>query len=677
MNNLLKVKRSLIAWIRRRCAASVLVFPLIIGLLLAVLGIVRQQEINKAYLEIAFESDATGVTQVFWDIGRGFNQEDSVASSIRHASEEKEVRFRLPEETIRQIRFDPNNRPCTFTLHRFRIVDGAGRQIIPTTMNPASGIGVATEEDGAVTYALTNQDPIFLINVDPQMLNQTMATMLASRSWPWSLLIVVLAVVGAYGGYFLLGEWSVPLILAYINWRIFAPGVFSPDSLDQYQQALNHRYSNWHPAAMAIALHYLLGIGLSLSQVIFIQILSGFAGLYFLIRRLIEVFSRFKGESIGRAYARYGALIGLLIIVSPLTPFAAFISTFWKDVWFAIFLIWIVTISLTVFEKNTATGGWLGNIAAMFGLIVLMVFSVLVRYNAILLIPAYAIILFLIARRLPVWLRIAGVGALILGCLFFNSFLIWAYRVTKLEPKLSVMSLEMVGLAVLYPELLDGLPYTRSQLKEGYRERFTWAAYRELRWNDNSIVYEDFVKPVNNPKLKEEYFYSVRHHPVRMAQVKIMNFIQLLDPGKTAEWCPRGIPDNEYGFKPNFLFSYARGKYFRLAFATLGQPILRWISTVNLVWLIFSLVLLIRWGWRWLRYRNTDTLFMMTLAALAPLYYFSYLLASPWRAFRYMYPATLLTQIIGIAILAIGLSVAVSRIRRWQGDRSYWHVDDR
>lgn len=676
MNFLQRIRAYGLTRLSKRGSMMFSFYPLICGILLAAFGIVRQQQINKTFLEIVFESERTGITQVFWDLGKGLNQQDSIAASIRAENSRKRVRFPLPETHIYKIRFDPNNQKGEFRLNELRIVDGAGNELIQgrtiDCLNPISGIGPISEYEDGLSFSIINNDPILLLNFDTESLNDIVAYSVWKRSWTGSLPVVILAFAAAFAGYFLIGGWLAPVTLAFITWQIFAPGIFSPDSLDQYSQAIHHTYWNWHPPVMAILLHHLLGTGLTLSQVIFLQILCGFLGVYFLIQKLFHVFAQVFAVKLKEGVSRYGGLIGLIILISPLTSFAPFISTFWKDVWFGIVLIWITGISLHLFYRKSEKRNRIEDVFIALFLIVLMVFSISVRYNAILLVPAYAVILFLAAKRLWIPLRYLGIGLIIAGSLFFNSALISTYKVKRLEPKLSVMGLEMVGLVVLYPELLDEYPYTKSQLKEDYRERFVWAAYRHLKWNDDSIVKPDFVKNSNNPALKEEYFRSVKDHPIKMTEVKIRNFVMLLDPRTTTEWCPRGIPENEQGLEPNFLYTEIRNRYYKTAYTVLIHPVLRWVSSVHLVWLILSLFLFGFSVSKFLSERSFDGLFMLSVSTMAPIYFFSYLLASPWKAFRYMYPATLLTQTVCFVLLCVWIHSMIGGIRR-KSDASMNH----
>ena len=58
--------------------------------------------------------------------------------------------------------------------------------------------------------------------------------------------------------------YLVAFLIAGVCCLIFYPGIFSSDSLDQTNQAITSNYNSWHPAIMAILMHYLykpFGVG--------------------------------------------------------------------------------------------------------------------------------------------------------------------------------------------------------------------------------------------------------------------------------------------------------------------------------------------------------------------------------------------------------------------------------
>lgn len=642
------------------------IYPLFLGLLLASFAVFRQEHLHQLFLHIEIESSSPGVMQVFWDLGNGFNEADSTAAAIRKRDVVKIVDFPLPEVPVYQIRFDPSNQPGMFKLKNFSLRDGAGRVwvdvIAEKRLNPSSGIG-SIEGDKTLRFELLNNDPICLVGFDFESLNSVNESFRQAKRFSLLLGIFIAGIVLSYLGYILMGGWMTPLLLAFVSWQVFFPGILSPDSLDQFWQATHDHYWNWHPPVMAILLHHFMSIGFELSDVIFLQLIFGYFGVYCLFLRLFDFFARVFHISINRTFIQYAILLIYLALMSPLTPFAPFMSTFWKDVWFTIALIWIVNISLGFFLKGIEEDDLWKRIGLLCILVILMIFTLSLRHNAILLIPVYVGILFLASRGLGVFLNTGTITLMLLGSFGLNSFLFSFYDITELEPKQSVMGLELVGLLMIQPDLLDEFPYTKSQLKDHYREIFNWADYRSMKWGDNSYMKPDFVKTSENLPLKGEYIYALKSYPFKMIEVKIRNYFRLIDPMHTTEWCPRGIARNEFGFEQTLLYSEIRNRYDRASFYVFSHPVLRWISAVHLVWIGASLGLL---GFAIARFVSRpcqDFLSQVILGLLAPLYSFSYLLAIPWTAFRYIYPSTLITQCVCAVLFSVLLYWGSIRLR--------------
>ena len=80
-------------------------------------------------LEITCSASATGETQIFYDIGRGFNQLDSIRIPISPSSQPFTYTFPLPDAPIVAMRLNPLNCPGEFTITNFRIVNRRGEMI--------------------------------------------------------------------------------------------------------------------------------------------------------------------------------------------------------------------------------------------------------------------------------------------------------------------------------------------------------------------------------------------------------------------------------------------------------------------------------------------------------------------------------------------------------------------
>jgi len=79
-------------------------------------------------LEMASTRDSTA--QVYYDIGHGFTEPDSVTAAVSAANGFQELRFPLLRQDLRKLRFDPLMCAGTVRIRRMRIVESDGRTLI-------------------------------------------------------------------------------------------------------------------------------------------------------------------------------------------------------------------------------------------------------------------------------------------------------------------------------------------------------------------------------------------------------------------------------------------------------------------------------------------------------------------------------------------------------------------
>jgi hypothetical protein len=90
--------------------------------------LVRRWTLHPALLlEMISSSDSTA--QVYYDIGRGFNEPDSAIEPVSASTGFQELRFPLKSEDLRKLRFDPLQCPGTVEIRRMHIVDADGRTV--------------------------------------------------------------------------------------------------------------------------------------------------------------------------------------------------------------------------------------------------------------------------------------------------------------------------------------------------------------------------------------------------------------------------------------------------------------------------------------------------------------------------------------------------------------------
>lgn len=81
------------------------------------------------FFDVTLTSSAIGSTQLFWDIGQGYNETDSSRQPLRVEPEPVVYRYMMPMGPMRALRFDPVDGMGKFTLTNARIVDHKGRVV--------------------------------------------------------------------------------------------------------------------------------------------------------------------------------------------------------------------------------------------------------------------------------------------------------------------------------------------------------------------------------------------------------------------------------------------------------------------------------------------------------------------------------------------------------------------
>ncbi len=78
---------------------------------------------------VTLTSTSAGTTQLFWDLGRGYGENDSSRQPLRIEREPVIYRYMMPMGDIKSLRFDPIDGAGAFTLSQAEIVDYKGRVV--------------------------------------------------------------------------------------------------------------------------------------------------------------------------------------------------------------------------------------------------------------------------------------------------------------------------------------------------------------------------------------------------------------------------------------------------------------------------------------------------------------------------------------------------------------------
>ena len=116
-------------------------------------------------------SDRTGAAQLFWDIGRGFNEADSASTTLVPTSTPTTRRFPFPSDGLRKLRFDPINIDASVSFQGARIESAEGRvlrRLEPAELVAVQHVADLQQSKDGITFAVPpgQGDPIFNIDVD-------------------------------------------------------------------------------------------------------------------------------------------------------------------------------------------------------------------------------------------------------------------------------------------------------------------------------------------------------------------------------------------------------------------------------------------------------------------------------------------------------------------------------
>lgn len=443
---------------------------------------------------------------------------------------------------------------------------------------------------------------------------------------------------------------------------LFSPGVFSVDSFYFYSEAVHGTFSDAHALLLPAILHLLLKAGGSVSVLTLVQCVAGFFGL----RRLaLAVSSRLDA---GDRTADNTATGVVLVFAFPLTPLSIHLATLWTDTWLLILLLWFVALILEIRPNETNSGvpswAWhrLAPASVLFG------FILLVRDNTFFIFPAYLVLLSQVvpagrSRRLAVVL-------LALAPILLYVALIHVMKATlrpePLHDERVVYALDLASMYVQRPVLCEvqPRPVTCELVLGRFRSEFVPGrgaieyTYDQGKW----IVYTAFLDLQGSPALFSDLIAAIEREPGTWLTVKALNFADYLRPESDRYFFGQRMPKNDFDLAYGIRLTGWRDGFFSVAAAVSTHPMLRWFSFVHVVWLAANVGALLACTWLALRHKQRHFRMAAAILLLPASYYFSYLLALTASDFRFMYPATLLMQVLTLTFIVLFVPRALRRL---------------
>ncbi len=423
-------------------------------------------------------------------------------------------------------------------------------------------------------------------------------------------------------------------------WLLFRPGIMSYDSIDQYGQARSGQFTSWHPPVLVATLSLAMRMGYSIGSLMLVQCLVGILGIR---QALISTMLLASGQRTPRTYwAAFGLL---LLILSPLTPTAFYLMTFWKDCWTAFLLLWAVALALQLLvEAPQLPGAKL--VPRLVVLLAVMTLAALPRHNALVVTPALGLLLWGVVSRRGVRHAWPLVAAPLVLAVLVEAGLEQHLHVQKTYPGNHVKVLDLLGICVLYPEEKAGFPYISANMREGIDRYYRFGDISPIAFEHPEIIDPQLLRGTYHPELDAEYRRALLTRPLKLLHVKYLAFSKLLDPANSRLYYFHStLNDNPYGLQMDEGSRSVREWYTWATMATPQLPLARWVSFQGL-WFDISLVLLAVFGWRGLRHRKAPDLYLAGVLLVPACYVLGYMLATIAMDYRYLYPSTLLMQVL-------------------------------
>ena len=316
--------------------------------------------------------------------------------------------------------------------------------------------------------------------------------------------------------------------------------------------------------------------------------------------------------------------------------------SFWKDVWVMIALAWVGALAFALITSPPSAGR--GRVAGLFvGLVLAVTVACLSRHNAVVLLAPCSLLCGVIALK---WLSrpwvLAGLLAPVVAFAGAGKAIDRSLDVKNVQLGSVVMRTELMGVAAEFPELRPFMPHMDSLLADGFEREYVHG-FIDLT--------PRYLKPGRQPDPKlvvAEYKKVFRLFPIPVLYAKYKAFVFHLNDNPCLKFYAT-IDPNDHGLVQNTRYAETRGWMTKVLWDTFHHEDRGWAFTRHLVWLaadIGAIVGLVGLAWVARRRRYLAAALVMTVPLA---YYLSYALVSIAADFRYMYPATLWVQTVGLA----------------------------
>ncbi|MBR0220756.1 MAG: hypothetical protein IJQ63_03200 [Synergistaceae bacterium] len=283
-------------------------------------------------------------------------------------------------------------------------------------------------------------------------------------------------------------SFIIAFIYFLIYYVVYYPGCFSPDSLNQIQEALTNKYIDWHPTLHTL-LFFKLPLTLTgecLGSMVLMQIILFALALAYMANTIYK-YANFNYACLALAY----------VLITPVTPIIVLYP--WKDVAFAITAILLIAFMLNIYFTR---GEWLNNFRNLILFAVILTFATIFRHNAVLFTAPLFLALIIYANKKHALI------IFLISALLFAFIKIPVYRYVDagkpkyIQREISGLPMTVIGNAVKEtPELLsqDILDFAYQVApKEKWQTKYITGSFNNIKW---AGVNSDFIEQTGALKI--------------------------------------------------------------------------------------------------------------------------------------------------------------------------------
>jgi hypothetical protein len=325
------------------------------------------------------------------------------------------------------------------------------------------------------------------------------------------------------------------------------------------------------------------------------------------------------------------------------------------DTWLATIMLLATALLLELYsDAHPVSNAYKVRVIA---LVVVISMAMLVRLNSVVLYPVMTLGMLLVLQKGGIRSGNKVILAIFPIAIFGLSMVLQydVLRVNRSHQDHTVLALDLASVLKYDPSICQKVLLSACDiLSDDYPCKFqVGSGALDCTYDQaQGIVYRPFYFLRNNSALETDYDYVIQNYTLTWLKVKFLNFSDYLRPVAYRYFFQVQDPllNTQSDLAPNPRFSILRGRIFSELSWVSQNPILRWFSFVHLPWLVIDVLGIIACVLRALRpIQRGRSLFFATILGIPASYYFSYLIALTASDFRFMYPSTLVMQVITLS----------------------------